>query len=268
MPGIWCAGSTRRSNTSRPAAASRSWPVRRPCSTRTQTSATCPSPTSRPTRYAWRWLLTAEVATALDFLPRACFLGAVLDNAHGADAARAVLSREIEDAELEFLPAEVVLNPAGQSRGEKLIVQPDASITAPACYAMIEAKRIQRSSFQPQQLAREYVAVTQEAGRRTALLLLLLGSPPPVPVAGTGRLSIQDAISRHLPAVYGVVDHHPRPLDELKDRITEICAWTTWSDLAATVTHQRSRLTITDASIGASIDRLVAAITRSVERHS
>jgi hypothetical protein len=47
-------------------------------------------------------VLTAEVMTALDFLPRASFLGAVLDNAQGADAARAVLASEIEEAELVF----------------------------------------------------------------------------------------------------------------------------------------------------------------------
>jgi hypothetical protein len=117
-------------------------------------------------------------------------------------------------------------------------------------------------------LAREYLAVTREAGRRTALLLLILGSPPPLPVAGTGRLSIRDAINRHLPTVYGAVGHHPRPLDELTDRISEVCAWTTWQDLAATVAHQRNGLTITEPSIDASIDRLAAAITRSVERHS
>lgn len=38
--------------------------------------------------------------------------------------------------------------------------QPDASFATPGCYGMIEAKRIQRSSFRPQQLAHEYLAVT------------------------------------------------------------------------------------------------------------
>jgi hypothetical protein len=56
-------------------------------------------------------VLTAEVLTALDFLPRTSFLGAILNNAHGADTARAALAHEIEHAELEFLPNEIALNP-------------------------------------------------------------------------------------------------------------------------------------------------------------
>ncbi|MEU4746203.1 hypothetical protein AB0G02_37880, partial [Actinosynnema sp. NPDC023658] len=87
-------------------------------------------------------VLTAEVLTALDFLPRRAFLGAVLDNAHGADQARLTASREVEDAELVFLPDEVVLNPDGRSRGDRLIVQPDATITTPSAHVLIEAKRI------------------------------------------------------------------------------------------------------------------------------
>jgi hypothetical protein len=132
---------------------------------------------------------------------------------------------------------------------------------------MIEAKRIQRSSFQPQQLAREYLAVTRPAQRRTPVLLIL-GTPPPVPVAGAGRLTMHDAIVDQLPIVYGLAEHHPLPLDELTHRITEICAWTTWHDLATTVTGQQHRLTITDPSLAASINRLTNAITRSVARHS
>jgi hypothetical protein len=213
-------------------------------------------------------VLTAEVLTALDFLPRSHFLGAVLDNAHGADTARATLRTEIEDADLEFLPDEIVLNPAGPSRGTRLIVQPDALITAPTCYAMIEAKRIQRSSFQPQQLAREYLAVTGGAGGRAPLLLLILGGPPPVPVAGSGALTIQDAITRHLPSVHLLAVDHPLPLDDLSDRITDVCAWTTWHDLAATVTTQHRQLAISDLSIANSITRLTEAIIGSVARHS
>jgi hypothetical protein len=213
-------------------------------------------------------VLTAEVLTALDFLPRTAFLGAILGNAHGADTARATLRDEIEDTDLEFLPEEIVLNPTGPSRGTQLIVQPDALITTPTCYAMIEAKRIQRSAFQPQQLAREYLAVTREAGRRTPVLLLILGSPPPVPVTGAGNLTIHDAITRHLPTVHELADNYPLPLDDLTHRITDVCAWTTWHDLATTVTRRHRELTISDPSIAASITRLTGAIIRSVARHS
>lgn len=47
-------------------------------------------------------MLTAEVLTALDFLPRRGFLGAVLVAAHGADTAPAALITEIEQADITF----------------------------------------------------------------------------------------------------------------------------------------------------------------------
>jgi hypothetical protein len=212
-------------------------------------------------------VLTAEVLTALDFLPRRAFLGAVLDNAHGADHARHTLSRQIEDAQVVFLPDEIVLNPNGRSRGDRLIVQPDAAITTPTAHALIEAKKIGRSSFQPQQLAREYLAVTREASDRTPLLLLILGTPPPVAVTGHGRLPVHDAIAHHLPTVHTLA-HHPSPLDELTARIPDVCAWTTWHDLAHTVLTQHAHTTNTDPSTTAAITRLVTSITHAVARHS
>ena len=74
-------------------------------------------------------VLTAEVLQALDFLPRATFLGGVLDQAHGADEARKTLAEEIEQAEVTVLPGDLELNPAGHGKRTKVIVQSDASST-------------------------------------------------------------------------------------------------------------------------------------------
>lgn len=213
-------------------------------------------------------VLTAEVLAALDFLPRRTFLGAVLDHAHGADRTRYLLSREIEEADLSFLPDEVVLNPDGPSRRDQVIVQPDASVVTASCYAMVEAKRIRRSSFQPQQLAREYFAVTREAGTRAPLLLVVLGAAPPVLIAGQGRMALHDAIARQLPAVHELTSGHPVPFDELTARITDVCAWITWSELVDVVLEQQGLLSVEDPTIAASINRLVTSIVRSVARHS
>jgi hypothetical protein len=65
----------------------------------------------------------------------------------------------------------------------------------------LEAERIRSSSFQAEHLAREYVALLNEAGERIPLLLLILGSDPPVPVKGAGRLSIEEAVELSLDAV-------------------------------------------------------------------
>jgi hypothetical protein len=131
-------------------------------------------------------VLTAEVLTALDYLPRTAFLGAVLAAAHGADQARSQVMSEVEEAVITLLPDEVRLQPRNPHQQDGLVVQPDAIISSSNSYVLVEAKRLRRSSFQPEQLAREYLAVTQQANGRTPLLLLILGAPPPVAGRASG----------------------------------------------------------------------------------
>lgn len=121
-------------------------------------------------------VLTAEALQALDFLPRMAFLGAVLDVAHGADTARNKLISEIEEATFTLLPGNQPLIPSGDRHQTQLPVQPDGIIESPNTYTILEAKRIRSSSFQPEQLAREYVLALRDAGPRTPILLLVLGT--------------------------------------------------------------------------------------------
>lgn len=213
-------------------------------------------------------VLTAEVLMGLDFLPRQAFLGAVVAGAHGSEAARRALREEIEEAVITFLPPEIVLNPRGPSRGEQLIVQPDGVIISPSCSVLVEAKRIRRSSFQPEQLAREYVALTRDAGSRIPLLLLLLGAQPPVSIAGAGRMEIEEVIALHLPSVYERTADHPWSRATLLDRLPTAYAWITWQELGGIVTNQANRARPDNASVAATIDRLAASITRSIWRHA
>lgn len=212
-------------------------------------------------------VLTAEVLTALDFLPRKAFLGSVLRAAQGAPAVRTLLADEVEDAVITFLPEETVLNPDGPSRGEQLIVQPDAMVASPSCLMMIEAKRIRTNSFQPQQLAREYLALTRESGERTPLLLLVIGTPPPLAIKGAGRMSVADSIQRYLPELHPR-SGHPLPLADLTARISDVCAWITWDELAGTVSDQRAGFVTDDASVAGSVARLAGAVTRAVAHHA
>jgi hypothetical protein len=140
-------------------------------------------------------VLTAEVLTALDFLPREAFLRAVVRAAHGADAARMMFLAEVEQAEVILLPEEMKLRPSGPTYQAQLVVQPDDIMMSTGCYVLPEAKRIRRSSFQAEQIAREYVALMAAAEGKSPLLSLILGSPPPVTVKGHGRLSVEDAAS-------------------------------------------------------------------------
>jgi hypothetical protein len=156
----------------------------------------------------------------------------VLDSAHGADEARRLVATE-----------------------------------STSCYVMIEAKRIKSSRFQVQQLAREYLAMMREARHRTPLLLVL-GSPPPVLIAGGGRLSVHDAVEQHLPTVHSLVRPHPHMLEELETRVDQACAWTTWHELAEVVVRQQRDLAVMDPSVAGSIRRLTASIVRSIARHT
>jgi hypothetical protein len=100
-------------------------------------------------------VLSAEVLQALDFLPRAAFLGSVVEALHdGAATARQMLKDEAEKAEFLVLPGEMYLQAEDIPKVE---IQPDAIITTPNVYCLVEAKRIRSSSFQPRQLAREFV---------------------------------------------------------------------------------------------------------------
>src|SRR5947209_4581372 len=110
-------------------------------------------------------VLTAEALQALDFLPRTAFLGKVVTAAHGADRARKRLADEIESSKMDLLPGPHFLSRAESGRKE-LVVQPDAVITSRRCYVLVEAKRIRASSFQREQLAREYALLRRKAKER------------------------------------------------------------------------------------------------------
>ena len=121
-----------------------------------------------------------------------------------------------------LLPDEIKLGP------EWVVVQPDASIISPSTYVLVEAKRIRPSSFQAHQLPRELVALVSQAGARSPLLLLVLKEPPPVPVAGLGRLSLHDALTLDLPAVLAKTPEVNATMHDLVERLPDIVAWITW----------------------------------------
>ncbi|MFJ7215948.1 hypothetical protein [Amycolatopsis sp. NPDC098790] len=212
-------------------------------------------------------VLTAEVLTALDYLPRGAYLGNVLRHAHGASTAVGRAADEAEDAELVFLPDEYVLSRTARGKAD-LVVQPDATITSPSSLVLVEAKAIRAGTFGPEQLAREYVAVTAAAGERTPLLLLVLGTAPPVAIRGrSGRFEVAEAVAANLEAVYAKAAPHPWPLEELRARVPECCAWLTWAEVAGLVTaeHERGRHSGTFAA--RTVDRLVGTVTQAVRWH-
>ncbi len=140
-------------------------------------------------------VLTAEVLLPLTYLPRTEFLGEVFRCANGADVVRAQVADELEHADIVLLPDESRLGPDGP------VVQLDGVVASQTCHVLIEAKAM-RGSFQPEQLPREYLALLRDAGAKVPLLFLVLGSGPPVPVRGYGRLDLEDAVAMHLERVH------------------------------------------------------------------
>jgi hypothetical protein len=210
-------------------------------------------------------VLSAEVMMALDFLPRDRFLGAVVRAAAGAERTKSVLVNEIEQAELRFLPGDMTLAP-NRSGNDQLVVQPDALITSPNSFVLVEAKRVRASSFQPEQLAREYVATMAHAGTRTPLILLL-GAEPPVLVRGRGRMSLERAISSELESVLLRAKNEHLMLDQMIGRIPEVFCWITWPELSAVISSQAAGFATTDASVDSSVQRLAKSICSSIAWH-
>ncbi|KQN86525.1 hypothetical protein ASE96_13230 [Arthrobacter sp. Leaf69] len=211
-------------------------------------------------------VLSAEVMMALDFLPRDRFLGAAIRAATGADRARNVLINEIEEAELRFLPGDMTLAP-NRSGKDHLVVQPDALITSPNSFVLVEAKRVRASSFQPEQLAREYVATMAHADNRTPLILLL-GAEPPVLVRGRGRMSIEDAISSELESVLLRANNEQLAMEGLVERIHDVFCWITWSELSAVIGSQAAGFVTADPSVDASVQRLANSVGSSIAWHA
>lgn len=211
-------------------------------------------------------VLSAEVMMALDFLPRDRFLGAAVRAAKGADQARAVLINEIEEAELRFLPGDMALAPNRQGN-DQMVVQPDALITSPSSFVLVEAKRVRASSFQPEQLAREYVATMAHAGTRTPLILLL-GAKPPVLVRGRGRMSLELAVSSELQSVLLRANNGQLSMDGLVEGIPDVFCWITWSELSDAIRTQAAGFSTTDPSVTASVQRLANSICSSIAWHA
>jgi hypothetical protein len=172
-------------------------------------------------------VLTTEVFTLLDWLPRQAFLGAILAAAHGADPIRAEVAAQVESMTVSVLPGDVHGERADGSP-TPWSVQPDVRLESWRAALWVEAKRIRPASFQPHQLARTLHALLTTTGDRLPLLLLVLGAPPPIRVARVGTLDIPDA-----------VEHSLALFDDQQDLLTtgarEAVAWLTWTELALAV---------------------------------
>jgi hypothetical protein len=213
-------------------------------------------------------VLTVEVFQALDFLPRTEFLGRVIGTAEGGSPATLkMLAEQLEDLTCSLLPGDVNLAedpPKGKGR---LHLQPDGIIHSPLVYCMLEAKRIKRSAFMPEQLAREFLAVLREAGGRNGLLLLVLPTPPPICVRGHGRLGLHDAVANWLPRVLERAEGEFPPINELYSMIDSTLAYTTWTAVSEQIERALNQFSSPQQSVQRSIRRLAHAALDAIKWH-
>lgn len=211
-------------------------------------------------------VLSAEVLLALNFLPRKHFLGAVMRAAHGAENARKLLVAELDEADMDFLPGDLALS-TDTTAGSQRHIQPDALMTSPSVFTLVEAKRIRTSAFQRSQLAREYVAVMTHADSRTPIIFLL-GVKPPFLVRGLGRMSIEAAVADQLASVLAEISNDLLGLEDLLRGIDDVFCWISWEEIDAVIRRQVATFRSGDDSVEASVRRLAGSINAAIEWHS
>lgn len=108
----------------------------------------------------------------------------------------------------------------------------------------------------------------QQAGNRVPLLLVILGSPPPVAVETfPQRVPMQDAIMQRLERLDASWEAPSDP-EDLANRITDTLAWTTWADIRHVIGANRHRAAEAPETLAATITRLCDAATTAIDWHS
>ena len=213
-------------------------------------------------------VLTVEVFQALDFLPRKEFLARVFRSAVGGSPdTLQTLAEDIEKLSVRLLPGNVDLAEGPPNGKEVLHVQPDGILESSRVYCMLEAKRIKRGAFNREQLAREFLAVLKHARCRSALLFLVLPSPPPVLVKEHGRLSLYDAIDSCLDHVRERSDGEFPPADELRSKVDSLVAYTTWERVSEEIEEGLKEFSHADGSVRGCVGRLAQAALGAIKRH-
>jgi hypothetical protein len=207
--------------------------------------------------------LTAEVFQGLSNLPRDLFLGEVLRCAHGADQTRLAAAKEAESAELDVLPGSLPLPVL------KIAVQPDVWVTGPTVQLLVEAKGFRKgATFNVEQLPRELLCLQAHSGNRTPLLLLVLPTPPPIRLAGSGRHDVDAGVAVGLESLCARAGMAVEEYETLLASIPNRVAWITWSEIYTVVTRQKGALSHLPSSIAAALQRTADGVAETIRWHS
>ena len=208
-------------------------------------------------------VLTAEVFSALDFLPREAFLGEIIRQTHsGYSTTKDAVANESENATVTVLPGDVSPADSDVDPGTWR-VQPDVLIDSPSAVAFVEAKRIKSSQFQEHQLLKTLAALNEFAGERDSLLLVVTSEPPPYRVERQGRLSIAESIEHSMSIV-----SDPDERKRLRSTAEMSICWTTWQDIVEIVSTTATSIAPETGPAAATIERLAYSVSDAVHRHS
>lgn len=214
-------------------------------------------------------VLTTEVLQILYFLPRTHFLGEIVHNLHTNNKmVKEKLYQEIEESEFNLFPGNYYLLNEPITHQMGIAVQPDALLITKSVYALIEVKRIKRSSFQKEQLSKEFYLCTREAKEKTPILVLLTSNEPPFAVQGEGRVDPNNYIKETLPNVYKRTDSYHLSLNEIVDLVDNHTAWITWFELKQIIKQQMNTYETDSKSERLSIERLCNELVAAIDRHS
>jgi hypothetical protein len=214
-------------------------------------------------------VLTTEVLQILYFLPRTHFLGEIIKNLHMNNTKPLnILYDEIEKSEFDLFPTNYYLKNMSTKHQNGISVQPDALLVSQSIYSLVELKRIKRSSFQKEQLAREFYLCTRESKNRIPLLILIISKEPPVSVAGEGRVNPIEYIKLTLPKVYEASNSHHLSLNEVVGLVDNHVAWITWDEISQIIEKQQNNYHKGNESERACIQRLCEALIKAIQRHS
>jgi hypothetical protein len=164
---------------------------------------------------------------------------------------------DIEQAVVDLLPGDLT-HPDLDIRA-----QPDVRIDSPAAFLLVEAKRLRRSSFQADQLAKELILAAEHARDRHPVLLLVLGAPPPIRAQGHSALSIEDAVHvghERISARHGRQVAAPNQLDTV--------AWTTWAEIGARVEAALPTYDNPDQSTYNAVARVAKTVADALQVHA
>lgn len=215
-------------------------------------------------------VLTAEVFQALEFLPRYPFIEEVAKHITrlGEDQSPFIKLDELESAKFEVSPGGgLSLRPSAETHQQRIEVQFDALITTNRSNIYVEAKRIGRSSFQEEQLARTFLIALRESNKRLGKVLLILADPPPVLIKKQGRKSIEDGILHNLDSVYLKTEGITRTLEEVQSKISSTVAYITWQDISRAIEAAYVRYRNNDSSTAAAVERICQSLIQSIHWH-